>query len=54
LQCEVINLKLLEYTEIEIARKLKINQSAVNQRSIAGNWGAIHSAVKRFAKIYGE
>jgi hypothetical protein len=54
LQCEVINLKLLGHTEVEIARILEINQSAVNQRSIAGNWGAIQSAVKRFGKIYGE
>ncbi len=54
LQCQVINLKLLEYTEIEIARMLEINQSAVNQRSVAGNWGPIQSAVKRFGKIYGE
>jgi hypothetical protein len=54
LQCEVINLKLLGHTEVEIARVLEINQSAVNQRSIAGNWSAIQSAVKRFAKIYGE
>lgn len=54
LQCEVINLKLLGHTEIDIARMLEIQQSAVNQRSIAGNWGAIQSAVKRFGKIYGE
>jgi hypothetical protein len=54
LQCEVINLKLLGHTEIDIAKILEINQSAVNQRSIAGNWGAIQSAVKRFGKIYGE
>lgn len=54
LQCEVINLKLLGHTEVEIARMLEINQSAVNQRSISGNWGAIQSAVKRFGKIYGE
>jgi len=33
LQCEVINYKLLNYTETEIAHKLGIMQSAVNQRS---------------------
>ncbi len=54
LQCEVIHLKLLGHTEIDIAKKLEIKQSAVNQRSIAGNWGAIQSAVKRFGRIYGE
>ena len=52
LQCEVINLKLLGYTEIEIARRLDIRQSAVNQRSNSGNWNAIESMIKRFEKIY--
>ena len=52
LQCEVINLKLLGYKEIEIADELKIMQSAVNQRSISGNWNAIDSMIKRFEKIY--
>jgi hypothetical protein len=53
LQCEVINLKLLEHTESAIGKMLGINQSAVNQRSVAGSWWAIRTAVKRFAKIYG-
>ncbi len=52
LQCEVINHKLLGYTEIEIAKKLNIRQSAVNQRSNSGNWNAIESMLKRFEKIY--
>ncbi len=52
LQCEVINLKLLGYTEVEIAKRLNIIQSAVNQRSIGGNWNAIEAAIKRFEKIY--
>jgi hypothetical protein len=52
LQCEVINLKLLGYTEIEIARRLKIQQSAVNQRSVSGNWNAINKMVEHFEKIY--
>ncbi|MBP6021968.1 hypothetical protein [Ferruginibacter sp.] len=52
LQCEVINLKLLGYTEIEIAKKLSIMQSAVNQRSNSGNWNAIESMLKRFEIIY--
>ena len=54
LQCEVINLKLLGYTEMEIARQLKIMQSAVNQRSISGNWNAIEAMVKRFEIIYNK
>jgi hypothetical protein len=52
LQCEVINLKLLGYTEIEIGKQLNIMQSAVNQRSVSGNWNAIESMIKRFEKIY--
>lgn len=54
LQCEVIYLKLLGYTETKIADRLEINQAAVNQRSVAGNWGAIQAAVKRFEAIYGK
>lgn len=54
LQCEVINLKLLGHTETEIGKRLEINQSAVNQRSVAGNWWAIRSAVERFERIYGK
>ncbi|MEO8769036.1 MAG: hypothetical protein ABI402_03095 [Ferruginibacter sp.] len=52
LQCEVINLKLLGYTEMEIAKRLDIMQSAVNQRSNSGNWNAMESMLKRFEKIY--
>ena len=52
LQCEVINLKLLGYTEIEIAKKLQIQQSAVNQRSVNGNWNIINKMVEYYEKIY--
>jgi|ERR1019366_443668 hypothetical protein len=52
LQCEVITLKLLGHTELAIAKKLGIMQSAVNQRSNSGNWNAIETMVKRFEKIY--
>lgn len=52
LQCEVITLKLLGHTEIQIAEMLKIMQSAVNQRSNSGNWNAIAAAVERFETIY--
>ncbi|MBC7382121.1 MAG: hypothetical protein H7296_03900 [Bacteroidia bacterium] len=54
LQCEVINLKLLGYTETEIAHKLKIAQSAVNQRSNSAGWNAIEGMVKRFEIIYNK
>lgn len=52
LQCEVINFKLDFMTETEIANKLKIGQSAVNQRSNSGNWHAIEAMVDRFERVY--
>jgi hypothetical protein len=51
-QCEVINLKLLGYTEAEIANRLHVGQSAVNQRSNSGSWLAIEAMINRFKKIY--
>jgi hypothetical protein len=42
----------LGYNENEIAQILKINQSAVNQRSISGNWNAIEILLKRFENLY--
>jgi transcriptional regulator len=51
-QCEVLTHKLLGYTEMEIAKLLKVEQSAVNQRSTSGNWYEIDLAVKRFKNIY--
>lgn len=51
-QSLVIHKKLMNKTEIEIAKELSIMQSAVNQRSAAGNWSAIDTMVKRFEKIY--
>jgi hypothetical protein len=53
LQCEVINLKALGYTEVKIANMLKIRQSAVNQRSVSAGWNAIDTLLKRFESIYG-
>ncbi len=52
LQCEVIYLKLLDYTEIEISNNLKIKQSAVNQRANNASWQIIDKIIKRFEKIY--
>lgn len=51
-QSEVLHYKLLGYTEVEIAKILKINQSAVNQRSNGGNWYAIEVLLNRFEKLY--
>ena len=47
-QCEVVYLKLLNLQEDEIASKLGINQSAVNQHSTSVGWNAIEDAVKYF------
>ncbi len=51
-QCQVICFKLEGMTEMGIAEKLKINQSAVNQRASSGSWYAMEAVVKRFEKIY--
>ena len=52
LQCEVITLKLQGLTETDIAERLAVQQSAVNQRAGAAGWSAIETAVKRFETIY--
>lgn len=54
MQCEVIHWKLCSLSEIDIANKLGIGQSAVNQRSNAGSWNAIRMMVERFETIYGN
>lgn len=51
-QSEVIYLKLLGYNETEISKKLEVNQSAINQRSTAAGWNAIHTFVERFEELY--
>ena len=52
LQCDVLCFKLLGYNETAIARQLNILQSAINQRSQAASWNAIHTFVKHFETIY--
>lgn len=47
-QCEVLYLKLLNFSEEQIAGKLRIGQSAVNQHSTGLGWNAIESAVNYF------
>lgn len=49
-QCEVLFLKLMHASEEEIAKKLNIGQSAVNQHSTGVGWNAIESAVNYFEK----
>jgi hypothetical protein len=52
MQSEVIYYKLLNYNETEIAKKLNVNQSAINQRSVSGNWNVINKMVQHFEKMY--
>lgn len=50
-QCEVAYYKLLGMNEMEIAEKLGVVQSVVNQHSNAIGWNAIESAVNYFEKL---
>lgn len=50
-QCEVLYLKLLNNQEDEIAEKLGIGQSAVNQHSTSVGWNAIEEAVNYFKDV---
>jgi hypothetical protein len=52
LQCEVMYWKIFGQNETWIANKLKINQSAVNQRSSSGGWHAVEKMIKRYKEIY--
>lgn len=50
-QCEVLYYKLMGMHEVEIAEKLGVVQSVVNQHSNAIGWNAIESAVNYFEKL---
>ena len=50
-QCEILYYKMVGLSEEEIAAKLSIKQSAVNQHSNAASWKAIESAVNYFEKL---
>ncbi len=50
-QCEVLYLKLMNNQEEEIAKRLGIGQSAVNQHSTSVGWNAIEEAVNYFKMI---
>ena len=47
-QCKVLYLKLMNNQESEIAKRLNIGQSAVNQHSTSVGWNAIEEAVNYF------
>ncbi|MDN3724070.1 fumarate hydratase [Aequorivita sp. SDUM287046] len=50
-QCEVLFLKLMNNQEDEIAQRLGIGQSAVNQHSTSVGWNAIEEAVNYYKFI---
>jgi hypothetical protein len=50
-QCKVLYLKLMNFNENEISKKLKIAQSVVNQHSTSSGWNAIEKAVNYFNQI---
>ena len=50
-QCEVLFYKLLMESECDIAEKLNINQSAVNQHSSAAKWYSIEESLKYFENL---
>lgn len=50
-QCEVLYLKLLGHSEEEIAERLGIGQSAVNQHSTSLGWNAIEESVSYFNQV---
>lgn len=50
-QSEVLHYKLLEISEQEIAQKLEMSQSSVNQHSTASGWNVIEQAVKYYEQI---
>ncbi|MCF6350770.1 MAG: fumarate hydratase [Flavobacteriaceae bacterium] len=50
-QCEVLYYKLLDYSETEISKIMKISQPVVNQHSISAGWNAIETAVNTYSVI---
>ena len=50
-QSTVVYLKLLKFTETEIARKLNISQSSVNNRLRLSRWKYIHQTLKLYESL---
>lgn len=50
-QSEVLNLKLLNYSEEAITKKLNISQPVVNQHSTSIGWNAIEKAIIHFNQV---
>ncbi len=53
-QADIMYLKLLGYTEMNISATLGITQSAVNQRSNSASWNAVELFVKRFYTVVSQ
>ncbi len=51
-QCEVVYLKLLGYSEKQIAVKTGKYQSTISQHSTSAGWNAIEQAVNHFEKTF--
>ncbi len=50
-QSEVLYYKLLGYKEEEIAKKLRIRQSSINEHSSSGKWNLIKEALNYFENL---
>jgi predicted DNA-binding protein YlxM (UPF0122 family) len=48
-QCEILFMKLIGYSEKDIAEELKITQSSVNQRSTGAAWRAFEEALNLYS-----
>ncbi len=51
-QCRVLYYKLLGYIEDEIAKKLSVSQSTVNQHANAANWSVFDDYLDYFENLY--
>lgn len=50
-QCEVLYYKLLDYSETEISKIMKISQPVVNQHSLSAGWNAIETTVNSYETL---
>ena len=50
-QCQVLQYKLLGFSELEIAKQLGVNQAAINQHSTAAGWNAIEHTLKYYEQL---
>ncbi len=53
-QSEILFLKLLGQSEIEIAKKLNVSQSSINQSSTSVGWNEIENSILYLEKIFND